>query len=132
MSLGQRGVGVIVLVASLLALALSAYSGWRSYAYTQCQAGYNEVNNERTRALSEAADQERAAQRRTDDAERALFTDPALSKAAAERTPAEQARIQGLFREYQNALTALEQERAEADKARKDHPVPAPPSKTCG
>lgn len=130
--MNQRKLGVIVLVASLLALVLSAYSGWRSYEYAQCQGRYNEINNVRTRALAVAAEQERNAQRRTDDAERALFTHPALSKLSSERTPAEQAAIQELFRAYQAALTALEQERAEADKARRDHPVPPSPQNTCG
>lgn len=128
----QRRLGIVVLLASLFALGMSAYSGLRSFEYARCQGQYNEINNERTRALTIAAEQERTAQRRADDAERALFTDPAVSKPAAERTAAERQKIEQLFRDYQAALTTLERERGEADKARAENPVPPPPSETCG
>lgn len=100
--------------------------------YVHCQAHYNDVNNQRTRALTETADQERAAQRRTDDAEAALFTSPVLAKPADKRTPQDQQQIADLFKEYQDALTAAKTQRAVADKVRKEHPVPPPPSQTCG
>lgn len=130
--MNQRKAGVLVLVASLLALCMSAYSSWQSYEYARCQGHYNEINNARTKALSDAADQEREAEQRADNAQRSLFTDPALSKSTSERTATEQARLAGLFKEYQDALNAQQQERADADKARRDHPVPPSPRRTCG
>lgn len=128
----QRVVEYLVLGASIVALGAAAYSGYQSRAYARCQGHYNEINNQRTRALTDAADQERTAQRRKDDAAEALFTSPVLAKPADKRTPADQQQIADLFREYQDSLTAFRRERSAADKARAEHPVPPPPSQTCG
>lgn len=129
---GRRVVGVLLVLAALGAV-------WQSYAttsqfrrYVECQAALNEVTNARTRALADAADQERHAERVADDAERLLFTDPVVSKPARERTAAENARLMELFRAYQESLRKLDLERIDADKARADHPVPPPPSTACG
>lgn len=127
-----RVVEAALLVVSLVAVGVSACATATQSAYTRCQAAVNDALVGRTVALAEAADQERAAQRGADDAERALFTDPLLSKPGDERTDAEQARLTALFRRYQKALVELDRERGEADKARADHPVPEPPSLACG
>lgn len=119
-----RLVGVVGFAALVI-----LYGDFRSYV--ECQASYNEVINARTRILAEAATQERTAQRATDDAERLLFTDPLLTKPAADRTPAERERLTELFRRYQMALTNLEEERVQADRARAANPVPPPPSVAC-
>lgn len=128
----QRVIGVLLVFAAGVAV-------WQSYAttarfreYVECQGAYNDINNTRSRALVEAADQERHAERQADDAERLLFTDPVVTKPTGERTPAERARLLELFRRYQEALQRLDVERIEADRARGDHPVPPPPSQTCG
>jgi hypothetical protein len=128
----KRVVEWVVLAASIVALLLAALSGCQTQSYARCQAHYNDVNNIRTRALTDVADQERAAERAADDAERALFTDPAAGKPVNERTPGDQTRLAELFKAYQDALVTLDRERREADDARKRHPVPPPPSETCG
>lgn len=130
--MSRRVLEVALLVLGLVAVGLSACATAHQSAYTRCQAKVNDALVARTAALAGAADQERAAQRGADDAERALFTDPLLSKPADERTVAEQARLSMLFRRYQKALVELDRERGEADKARADHPVPEPPSLACG
>jgi uncharacterized protein (DUF1501 family) len=132
MGLARRAVGVLLVLAALGAVVQSYATTDRFRSYVECQARYNEINNVRTRALVDATDQERHAERAADDAERRLFTDPATTTPAGERSPADQARLLDLFRAYQAALSQLALERAEADKARGDHPVPAPPSEVCG
>lgn len=123
--------GLVMVALSLVAVGLSARQTYVLQRHVACQAEYNEANNERTRALEEATSQERDATRIADDAERALFTDPALSTPAADRTEADRLRLQGLFRAYQAALVDLDRERVEADVARAEHPAPPPPSQTC-
>lgn len=100
-------------------------------ALTKCVAAYNNTNNERSVALTQATNQERTAERKADDAQAALFVSPIVSKPAAERTPVEQAELLRLFRAYQAALTEQTKERASADDARRDHPIPDPPKQVC-
>lgn len=126
-----RVVGIVVVVASLIAVGASAVSTIRGRDFAACQAHYNEVNNERTRILADVGASERAAERRRDDALDATFLDPALQRPAGQRTPDEQRRVQALFGEYLAAAAALKVERAEADKARAANPVPPPPSQAC-
>lgn len=108
------------------------YTQLQGVAYVHCQAHYNEINNQRTRILTESADRERAANRAVTNANGALWLAPALSKNASERTPEEQAQLLKLFTDYQNALVDQRAAVAEADKIRNENPVPPPPSKTCG
>ena len=104
--------------------------GEQNRELTQCVAAYNNANNARSKALTDATDDERAAQRKADDAAAALFLSPVLNK--RDRTPAEQAELLRLFRAYQIALSDQRKERADADDARRDHPIPDPPSQVCG
>lgn len=113
-----------------LVTAIALYAG--QHNYVQCQAAVNDALIARTRVLTEAANQERTAQRAAEDATRRLFTDPVLSKPAAERSPAERQRLLDLFAAYQTALTNLDTERRDADLAREQNPIPAPPSQRCG
>lgn len=106
--------------------------GEQNRELTQCVAAYNNANNARGVALTQAADEERTAERKADDAQAALFLSPVLSKPTGERTPAERAEILRLFRAYQIALSDQRKERADADGARRDHPIPDPPSQVCG
>lgn len=126
-----RLIGVVVLVACLLGLALSVVTSIQGRDFARCQAVYNEVNNERTRILTDVGASERSAERRRDDALDATFLDPALQKPANQRTPEDQRRVQALFGEYLAAAEALKVERAAADKARAENPVPPPPSQAC-
>jgi len=127
-----RIVGWAVLTASMLTLVISVATGIRAHDFAVCQAQYNEINNQRTRAIVEAADSERRAERRRDDALDATFLDPSLLKPAETRTPEEQRRVRALFTEYLAAAEALKDARAAADTARAANPIPPPPSISCG
>ncbi len=99
---------------------------------TGCVAEYNNANNVRAVILTQATEDERAAERRADDAQAALFLSPIVSKPTAQRTPAERAELYRLFRTYQLALSHQRTERADADDARRIHPIPDPPREVCG
>lgn len=125
-----RSVVVLGLVGSGVALTQARETAAQNRHLTECVANYNNVNNQRSVALTEATNDERTAERKADDAQAALFLSPVLSK--PKRTPAEQAEVLRLFRAYQVALSAQRKERADADDARRDHPIPDPPSQVCG
>jgi hypothetical protein len=122
--------GALVAV-SLLSFGLSGYAALRYRDYAVCQANYSENLNERTRILTEVGANERAAERRRNDALDATFLDPAVRKSAAERTPEDSRRIEALFGEYLEAARALKTERNLADRARVANPVPPAPSQVC-
>jgi hypothetical protein len=122
----------MVRIAVVVSVLVSSFSAWQLQNLTSCVARYNDANNTRSVVLTEATNQERMAERRADDAQAALFLNPAVSKPAAQRTPAERAEILRLFRAYQTALSDQKTERAAADDARVDHPIPDPPSEVCG
>ena len=109
----------------------SGLAVWQTRELTKCVAAYNNANNARSVALTEATDQERKAERKADDAQSALFLSPILNKPSTEQTPAERAELLRLFRAYQLALTEQNKERATADDARRDHPIPDPPNEVC-
>jgi hypothetical protein len=119
-----------------LIAAISLVGGAISYAsynnLAQCQAEYNEINNRRTRILTEATNQEREAERRTDDAQAALFLSPITTISVSKRTAAEKAELLKLFVQFQESLRIQIDERHEADLARSLNPVPPPPSELCG
>lgn len=127
-----RRLNLIVLALSLVAIALAVYSDLRAREYNRCQAQVNEVLIERTRILSDVGARERAAERARDDALDATFLDPSAGKPPAARTPADQQRLLRLFAVYQEAARTVAVERAAADKARADNPVPPTPSALCG
>lgn len=118
----------VIVVASM---AVSAFAVYQNRALTRCVAAYNNANNARSIALTEATDLERTAERTVDKAQAALFLSPILSKPSAAQTPAEHAELLRLFRAYQSALTEQTKERAAADDARRDHPIPDPPDEIC-
>jgi hypothetical protein len=122
----------LVRIAVIVSVIVSSFSAWQLQNLTSCVARYNDANNTRSVVLTEATNQERMAERRADDAQAALFLNPAVSKPAAQRTAAERAEILRLFRAYQTALSDQKTERAAADDARVDHPIPDPPSEVCG
>jgi hypothetical protein len=122
----------IIRIVVVLSLPLSGFAAWQGRELSRCVATYNNANNTRSVILTEATNDERAAERHADDAQAALFLSPALSKPSSQRTAAEQAEILRLFRAYQTALSDQKTERAAADDARVDHPIPDPPSEVCG
>lgn len=97
----------------------------------ECQSEYNEINNRRTRILTEVNEAERRTERYADNAMSALFLDPAVLKPVEERTSAETERIRILFLAWITALAEQQKERDEADTARAANPIPPPPSQLC-
>lgn len=124
-------VDAIIRVIVVLSLVVGAVAFYQNHELTKCVAQYNNVNNERSVALTAAADEERAAERTADEAQAALFLSPIVAKPQAQRTVAEQTELLRLFRAYQQALTNQTKERASADDARRDHPIPDPPKQVC-
>lgn len=127
----QRWRGVARVLPLILLFVLGAGYTYRVEGRLDCQGDYNEANNARTRALTDAADRERAATRAEAKARADLFTHPGLLKSAAERTPAEGEQIRQLAVAWQRALTEEQKQQAAADAERREHPVPPPPSKIC-
>ena len=120
-----------VFVVSVFAVALAGLT-YTSHVEGRldCQARYNEVNNARTRALTEVAADERAAERRIQDAEATLWLNPAVGR---ERKPGEpiDPSVLADFAELRQALQAWRDATVQADADRAQHPVPPPPSTVC-
>lgn len=128
-------VAVDRLITAVSLIAVVAAGVWytsRVEAHLNCQARYNETNNQRTRALTDATNKERVADRAEDKARADLFTHPALLKPAATRTPAEVEQLRQLAVAWQHSLTEEQKQQAAADVERQEHPVPPPPSEVCG
>lgn len=128
--LGSPAVDAVIRITVVLSIGVSGYAVYQNQELTQCVANYNNANNARTVALTDAANEERMAGRKADDAQSALFLSPLVGK--PNQTPAEHMEVLRLFRAYQLALTEQSKERATADDARRDHPIPDPPSSVCG
>ena len=129
--LASNLVDASVRIIVVLSVVGSGFAVYQNRELTRCVAAYNNANNARSVALTEATDDERKAERTADDAQAALFLSPIVSKPVAERTQAEQTELLRLFRAYQTALTDQTKERATADDARRDHPIPDPPKQVC-
>ena len=129
--LASNFVDAVVRIIVVASVAGSGFAVYQNRELTKCVAAYNNANNARSVALTEATDQERKAERTADDAQAALFLNPTLGRPLVEQTPAEHAEILRLFRAYQLALTEQSKERATADGARRDHPIPDPPKQVC-
>ena len=129
--LASNFVDAVVRIIVVASVAGSGFAVYQNRELTRCVAAYNNANNVRSVALTEATNQERGAERTADDAQAALFLSPILNKPSGERTPAERTELLRLFRAYQTALTEQTKERATADGARRDHPIPDPPKQVC-
>lgn len=128
----QRWRGVARVLPLILLFVLGAGYTYRVEGRLECQARYNETNNARSRALNEAAEKERQAERAEKLTRAALFTHPAVLTPAADRTPAQREEIRRLAVAWQRALTEEQAQQAAADAERREHPVPPPPSEVCG
>lgn len=106
----ERRMGVIVLIVSLVAVVVTAWTGHRSESYRRCE----------TRVIDQlvAAQQERA--RATEERDTAWdeFVDSSLSA----KTPEEK----------KAALDRWLVARQRLKDARRDHPLPDPPRERCG
>lgn len=123
---------VVSVLALVVLLAMGVLYTNHVEGRLKCQARYNEALNARTRALTEATDLERRADRAEDKARADLFTNPALLKPASRRTAAESELLRELALAWQRALTEEQRQQTAADKERREHPVPPPPSELCG
>lgn len=121
----------LVRVIVVLSVVGSGMAWLQTRELTKCVAAYNNANNARGVALTQATDEERAAERAADDAQAALFVSPIINKPPALRSPKETEELFRLFHAYQLALTKQHEERAAADDARRDHPIPDPPREVC-
>lgn len=126
-----RVIVVLSVVVGGFAAAKAVEVARQNRELTRCVAAYNNANNVRSKAIADAQDQERKADRAADDAQAALFLSPILNKPARSQTPAERDELVRLFRAYQTALTEQAKERATADDARREHPIPDPPNEVC-
>lgn len=124
----QRGqiLGIGLTIVSLISLGIAGYTSYQSQAYAECQSDVNDSLVVALNARTDAAEQERLAERRADDAfavvMNALIGTPV--KPEAERLAA--------LESLRAALNDQHRERAEADAARVRNPLPAPASRTCG
>jgi hypothetical protein len=130
--LRSRALGVALVVLSLVAVGQSWRTSSAQSDYVKCQAHYNEINNARTRILTEVSDRERASSRRVVDAQAAVFRHPAALIPREDRTPQQQREIDVLARAWGAATIQQQQDRVDADAARAENPVPPPPSELCG
>jgi hypothetical protein len=122
----------VVKVAVLVSVVVSGFAAWRLQDLADCVARYNDATSARTVALTQAADEERSAERKADDAQAALFLSPLLTKPSERVTSQDRLELLRLLRSYQAALSDQKKERADADGARRVHPIPDPPSEVCG
>ena len=129
--LASPAVDGVVRILVVLSLAGSATGLVQTRDLAQCVASYNDANNERSKILTEASNDERDAERAADDAQAALFLSPILNKPIEKRTASDKAEILRLFHAYQAALSDQKEERRAADDARRVHPIPDPPKDVC-
>jgi hypothetical protein len=122
---------VTSVVALVVVVSLGVLYTNRVESHLNCQARYNETNNARSRALTEAGDKERVADRAEDKARADLITNSAILKPVADRTAAENERLRQLAVAWQHALTEEQVQQVAADAERRQHPVPPPPSEVC-
>jgi hypothetical protein len=112
------------LIISINSTAESKAQQRRLSAIVECQNRYNEINNERTRRITDAASKERAAEFESDTALYNFVN--ALAKGASEQ---ERVRVFAILTEK---LAAQQQVQIEGDRERALHPVPPPPDAFCG
>lgn len=122
-------IGVVLVIVSVLAVVQSYRTTQAQKSFVECQARYNQTNNERTRALTETAAKERAAQRRVSDAEASLWLNPKLRTGKPGQPDPS---VLADFHELQAALTNWRKVVTQSDAERAAHPVPPAPSSLCG
>jgi hypothetical protein len=121
---------VACFAAGLLVAAYLVVINRQLHAFSRCQAAVNEVMVVRSRALTEATADERAAERHAMDVLFVLLRELATTP-ADERTDEDRKRLAAVVAEILKAGATLETERAKADQARRENPPPPPPSQTC-
>jgi hypothetical protein len=120
----SRLVGIVVMVASVLAVLLAVNSTLQSSAYARCQSRVTEALIRSSTARAAAAEQDRQSDVQESAATAELIRTVFTVQTAAERIEA--------YATYRKALDTINAKRAATEKQRKDNPLPAPPSQTCG
>jgi hypothetical protein len=100
----------VVLALSLVAVAMTAVSGWQSHARAQCQARVNQQLVMALRARAESVDA------------RDTAFDQMLDALLTAKSPEERRATLATYRAAQAQVAA----------DRREHPLPAPPDETCG
>lgn len=119
-----RVVGVVVMVASVLAVLLAVNSTLQSSAYARCQSQVTEALIRSSTARAAAAEQDRQSDVKESAATAELIRTVFTAQTGPERLAA--------YATYRKALDDIAVTRAATEKQRKDNPLPAPPSQTCG
>ena len=120
----QRSVGWLVLGVAIVSLIWSTVTGVQSFQYARCQAGVNETLVQAQVARAAAAEQDRDSDRDESAATAELIRTVFTVQTSDQRVAA--------YAAYRKALDDISTKRAEAEKQRAEHPLPAPPSAICG
>lgn len=128
-----RRAQIALLAVSFAALVLASITGVqrqgdsaRLAAYIRCQVSVNEATAMATRARTEAAEVDQAADQAESAATRTLIL---TVFTATGPDPREQ--VRAAFVAYDRALREIQTRRAEAEQQRITHPLPPLPSETC-
>ena len=119
----NRGFGLALVVASLVALVLSGYSSYQTRTYSQCQSGVTEALIQASMARSDAAEEDRRSDRDESRATALLIQTVFTATTPAERISA--------YETYAAELQRIDAKRMQTEEDRARHPLPEPPSQAC-
>lgn len=115
--------GVILVLASLVALVMAGYSSYITRSYAMCQSQVTEQLIHATTARAAAAEEDRQSDRLESEATALLIKTIFDSTSTAERLAA--------YDTYKATLRDLETQRASSAADRERNPLPEPPSEAC-
>lgn len=121
--LRNRGFGLALIAASLVALVLSGYSSYQTRSFSQCQSLVTEALIQASIARADAADEDRKSDREESRATATLIQVVFTAATVEERLAAYQA--------YSKALESIDEKRQATAAERAAHPLPEPPSRVC-
>ena len=120
----QRWLATALVVASIVAIFFSVISGYRQDQYAKCQSAVNDALVTTQSLRAEFGAQDREADRAESEATAKLIEKVFTSPNPADRLAA--------YRAYHSTMDAIDARRVAIERERQGHPLPAPPSKTCG
>lgn len=130
----SRRAQIGLLIASFVSLIVASVTGIqrqtdsaRLERYIRCQVSVNEAMAMATRDRATAAEVDRAADRDESTATRTLI----LSVFTATGPDARE-QVRAAFVSYDKTLRDIDVRRADAERQRREHPLPPLPSETCG
>lgn len=118
----RMNLGLFIL--SVVALIMAGLSEWQINRNSACQSAVNEAVVQAQNYRGAAADEDR----QSDRAESAAFAE-LIRAIFASKT---QADVATAYAAYNRTITDVAARRAQAEAQRAAHPIPAPPSQTCG